>query len=217
LLLGKGQLVNNLEKALSTLCEDAELTAALAAVLAYASKTGRISYSEVTEIVGYDPDEVLLLGNKWRLLLPARVERSGAWEDRLLLCKPGESYELPNIIRYMVRSASKTGCLASMSAIAEVFREIEEQAWQHMPELIDELWKKARNYRISAEQIREICVRFGLGERVDALIAELKATGVMSPKLGSLAEISRAGSPLYELNPLLFIEKREKSASAEMA
>jgi len=49
-----------------------------------------------------------------------------------------------------------------------------------------------------------------LGDRVDALIAELKGSGVMSPKLGSLAEVSRAGTPIYELNPSLFTEKGEE-------
>jgi hypothetical protein len=59
-------------------------------------------------------------------------------------------------------------------------------------------------------QIRQICVRVGLGERVDTLIAELKVTWVMSRRLSSLAEVSRAGSPLYELNPSPFIKKGEK-------
>jgi hypothetical protein len=55
--------------ALSTLLEDAELAAPLAAVLAYACKTGTISYSEVTEIAGVNPEETLLSGNRWRLLM----------------------------------------------------------------------------------------------------------------------------------------------------
>jgi len=55
-----------------------------------------------------------------------------------------------------------------------------------------------------------LCVRVGLGDRVDALIAGLKAGGVMSPKLGSIAEVFRAGSPLYKLNPSLFIEEVEQ-------
>jgi len=32
----------------------------------------------------------------------------------------------------------------------------------------------------------------------------------MSPKLGSLAEVSRAGIPIYELNPSLFVKRGEK-------
>jgi len=199
--------MNNLEKALSGLLKNDELAAFLAAVLAYASKTGRISYSEVTEIVGENPEEVLLLGNRWRLFLPVKVEKSGAWEDRLLLCKPGESYVLPNIVRDLVQNASRTGCWAPMKAIAEVFKEIGEPAWQQMPELAAELWREARNGQVSAVQIKETCIRAGLGDRVDVLIAELKGTGVMSPKLVSLAEVSRATSPIYELNPSLFVKK----------
>jgi hypothetical protein len=117
--------MTSIEKALGTLLEDAEIAIPLAAVLTYASKTARISYNEVIEIAGDSPEEVLLLGNKWRLLIPTRVERSGAWEDRLLLCKPEESYELPNIVRYLVQNASKTGHWSPMKAIAEVFKEIE--------------------------------------------------------------------------------------------
>jgi hypothetical protein len=199
--------MSNLEKALSGLLKNDELAAILAAVLAYASKTGRISYSEVTEVVVENPEEVLLLGNRWRLFLPVKVEKSGAWEDRLLLCKPGESYVLPNIVLDLVQNASRTGCWEPMKAIAEVFKEIGEPAWQQMPELAVELWREARDGQVSAVQIKETCIRAGLGDRVDVLIAELKSTGVMSPKLGSLAEVSRAASPIYELNPSLFVKK----------
>jgi len=202
--------MDKLEKALSALLEDAEVAVPLAAVLAYASKTGRISYNGVTEITGDNPEEVLLLGNKWRLLLPMRVEKSGAWEDRLLLCKPGESYELPNVVRYLVQNASKTGHWAPIRAIAEVFKEMDEPDWQKMPELLAELGESARNYQISATQIGQMCSRVSLGKKVDVLIAELKAAGVMSPKLSSLAEVSRAGSPLYELNPSLFTKRARK-------
>ncbi|RLC59871.1 MAG: hypothetical protein DRI01_10885, partial [Chloroflexi bacterium] len=81
---------------------------------------------------------------------------------------------------------------------------------QKMPELLAELGESARNYQISATQIGQMCSRVSLGKKVDVLIAELKAAGVMSPKLGSLAEVSRAGSPLYELNPSLFTKRARK-------
>jgi hypothetical protein len=199
--------MSNVEKALNGLLKNDELAAVLASVLAYASKTGRISYSEVMEIVSENPEEVLLLGNRWKLFLPVKVEKSGAWEDRLLLCKPGESYVLPNVVLDLVQNASRTGCWEPMKAIAEVFKEIGEPAWQQMPELAVELWREARDGQVSAVQIKEVFIRAGLGDRVDVLIAELKATGVMSPKLGSLAEASRATSPIYELNPSLFVKK----------
>jgi hypothetical protein len=205
-----GESMDKLEKALARLLEPDVLASPLAGILTYAYQKGKVSYTEAKKIAADDVEDVLLLGNKWRLLIPTRIVKSGAWEDRLLLCEPGESYKLPNIVRYLVQNASNTGCWDSKYAIAEVFKEIEELAWQQMPELVAELGEQARDFQISAVQIRQICTEAGLGDKVDVLIAELKSTGVMSPKLGSLAEVSRAGAPLYELNPSLFVRKGEK-------
>jgi hypothetical protein len=197
--------MTNLERALMTILEDAELAASLSAVLAYAYKTDRISYDEVTKIVGDKCDETLLFGNRWRLLIPTKVDKSSAWEDRSLQCKAGESYVLPNVVRHLVQNASRTGRWVPMLAIAEIFKEPGEEVLPQVLELVTELGKQASDGQISAVQIREACIRAGLRDRVDVLIAGLKAAGVMSPKLGSLAEVTRAGSPLYELNPSLFI------------
>jgi hypothetical protein len=82
-----------------------------------------------------------------------------------------------------------------------------ELAWERMPKLIERLGEEAEDYRIAAVQIKKTCSELGLGDRVDTLIAELKGSGVMSPKLGSLAEVAREGSPLYELNPSLFVKR----------
>ena len=202
--------MTNIEKALYILLRDTDIVSTLAAILAYACPTGRISHNEVTKIAGNNPEDILLLGNRWRLLIPTRFQKSSAWEDRLLRCMPDESYELPNVILYLVRNASKTGDWDPVIAIEEAFKEIEEPSWQQMPELVSEFGKQARYYKISANEIIQISTLFNLTQKIDVLIAELKATGVMSPKLGSIAEVSWAGSPLYELNPSLFIEEREK-------
>ena len=202
--------MNKLEKALSKLLERNELTGRLASVLAHASEKSIISYREVAKIANDDAEDVLLLGNEWRLLLPVRTVKSAAWEDRLLLCEPGESYEVPNIIRYMVEEANNTGRWNPEHAITNISKEMGEPAWQRMTKLIERLGEQAENHRIAATNIKKIFSESGLGDRVDALIAELKAAGVMSPKLGSLAEVARAGSPLYELNPSLFMKQAEK-------
>ena len=202
--------MNKLEKALSRLLKHCELISCLSPVLAYASKKGSISYREVDNIVKDTAEDVLLLGNEWRLLLPVRTLKSAAWEDRLLLCKPEESYEVPNIIRCLVEGASRTGYWDPEHAITKLFKEMSEPAWEKIPKLVERLEEQARDYRVTAVQIKEICGELGLGDRVDMLIAELKGSGVMSPKLGSLAEVSRTGSPIYELNPSLFIKKGER-------
>ena len=195
--------MNKLEKALRRLLQSNELTSCLASVLAHASKRGTISYREIDKIINDNAEDILLLGNGWRLLLPVRTVKSAAWEDRLLLCEPGESYEVPNIIRYLVEEATKTGRWDSEHAITMIFKDMDEPAWERMPKLVERLEEQAENHRIAATNIKKICNDLGLGDRVDMLIAELKGSGVMSPKLGSLAETARVGSPLYELNPSL--------------
>jgi hypothetical protein len=199
--------MNNLENALRWLLKSSELASCLALVLGRASKMGRISYQEVDKVVNDKAEDVLLLGSEWRLLLPVRTVKSAAWEDRLLLCKPEESYEVPNIIRYIVEGSGKTGYWNTSDAIIRLFKEMGEPAWERMPKLIERLGEKAIDHRISAAQIRKTCIELGMENRVDMLIAELKGSGVMSPKLGSFAEVNREGSPLYELNPSLYIKR----------
>ena len=202
--------INKLDKALSRLLNHSELTNRLASVLIHASKKGSISYGEVEKIVNDNAEDVLLLGNEWRLLLPVRTLKSAAWEDRLLVAKPEELYEVPNVVRYLAEDASRTGHWNPEHAITELFREMGEPDWEQMPKLVEWLEEQAKDYRITAAQIKMVCNELGLGGRVDALIAELKGSGVMSPKMGAIAEVSRAGMPIYELNPSLFIKKEEK-------
>jgi hypothetical protein len=67
--------MSNLEKALDELLKGAELTSRLASVLAHASERGGISDREVDKIVHDNAEDVLLLDNEWRLLLPVRKDR----------------------------------------------------------------------------------------------------------------------------------------------
>jgi hypothetical protein len=53
----------------------------------------------------------------------------------------------------------------------------------------------------------KMCRELDLEDKVDTLIAQLKGTGVMSPKLGSVIEVIRQGSPVYELNLSLFANR----------
>ena len=198
--------MNKLEKALNGFLSYSELAGPLARVLAHASRRGRVLYHEI-EGMANDVEDLLLLGSEWRLLLPVRTLKSSAWEDRLLVAKAEELYEVPNIIRYLVEDARRTGRWEAGRAIAKLFRDMGEPNWEQMPKLIEWLGKQAKDNRITAAQIKMVCNELGLGDRLDALIAGLKGSGVMSPKLGRLAEVSRAGMPIYELNPSVFTHK----------
>jgi hypothetical protein len=197
--------MDRLERALSGLSSQGELINRLAQVLAFASEKGKVAYHEIGEIISGDAEDVLLLGNEWGLIFPVRTLKSAAWEDRLLLTEPGEEYEIPNIVRYLVEEAKITGRWEAGRALVELFRDMGEPDWEQIPVLVKELGQQAKNYKVTAIQIKEVCTKLALGNRVDTLIAEFKGSGVMSPKLGSLAEVSRAGAPIYELNPSLFL------------
>ncbi len=199
-----------LKEALSSFLGNTELTGSLAQILTYVSKKGRVTFHKVAETVGNNAEEVLLLGNEWRLILPMRTRRTASWEDRLLLFGPVELYEVPNIVRYLVEHASETGLWEPEVALSELFKEMGDPHWNMIPRVVERLWEQSKNSRLTAIQIKELCGELGLGDRVDALIVELKGSGVISPKLRSPAEVSRAGAVIFELNPSLFTHRERK-------
>ena len=199
-----------LKEALGSFLGNTELTSSLAQILTYSSKKGRLTFHEVEERIGEDAEEVLILGSEWRLILPIKTRRTSAWEDRLLLFGPAELYEVPNVVRYLVENASETGLWEPRVALSELFKDMGDPDWHIIPKLVEMLRKRSKNHRITAIQIKEICGGLGLGDRVDALIVELKGSGVISPKLRSPAEVSRAGAVIFELNPSLLTLGQKK-------
>ena len=204
-----GQLTRHfsdpLEKALSGILSAVKITSKLSQVLAYAAVKGTVYYQEIKEIIKDDPEDILLLADKWRLLLPVRTAKSSGWEDRVLLLKDGEKYEMANVIRYLIRDALDTGRWDPEKSIIELFKEFGDPDWEQIPGLVRSIADKATDHKITGNQIKKICLQFGLSNRVDGLIAELKGAGIMSPKLGSIPDVLGARSPIYQLNPSVII------------
>jgi hypothetical protein len=73
------------------------------------------------------------------------------------------------------------------------------------------LGQETNNYGINATEIKQVRGEWGLGDKLDRLIAEPKGSGFMSSKLHSLTEATRAKAPLYELNLSLFRNKERGS------
>jgi len=194
-----------LEEALRAFPEPYEVSHSLAAVLDAACGSGAITYSEVESAGGSMAEDVLLVAWRWKLLLPMRTCRSGEWDDRVLVAGPGEVYQVPNIVRYLVENARRTGRWSPRRAVTDLFRAMGEPAWQRMPDLLRGMRERGGGCRVDAVQIGRACGELGLEGRVDSLIAVMKGSGAMSPRLAPIAEVARAGSPLYELNPCLFV------------
>jgi hypothetical protein len=201
----KAKGTDYLERAMSGVFGHGKLTSQLSQVLAYAAARDTVSYGEIKEIIKADPEDVLLLADEWRLLLPVRTAKSSSWEDRLLIIKDGEAYEMPHIVRYVAREALKTGTWNSENAIGELFKDLGDPNCKQIPELVRSIAGEAGSHKTTGNQIKMICLRLGLSNRVDSLIAELKAAGIISPTLSSLPEVTREGSPIYELNPAVAI------------
>ena len=183
-----------------------ELKDTLAQVLKSVSESGTISYEKVEEIAEDDTDDVLLMGWEWRLLIPVRTSRCGEWDDRVLMAEPGEVYEMPNVSKLLVESARQSGKWDSQKAIEDFFKMSGEPEWERVLALVRRMGEMSSSGVVTAFQVREACHEVGFGERVDTMIAILKGAGVMSPKLGALTQVMKAGAPLYELNPCLFVE-----------
>jgi hypothetical protein len=164
-----------------------------------------VSFDELETIGGDAAEDVLLAAWRWRLLVPLRTSRSGEWDDLVLVAGPGEVYQMPNVVRHLVADARRSGRWSPRTAVPRLFRAMGEPSWQRMPDLLRAMRDRASGHVIDAVRIAGACSGVGLEDRVDSLIAELKGGGTMSPRLGPLAEVARAGSPLYELNPCLFV------------
>ena len=181
--------------------------------MALLSEKGRVSYSEVEQVCPGVMEDVILVGWKWRLLLPVRSSRCSEWDDRILSAKPGEVYEMPNVARYLVKNAIGTGEWDSYTAVTELYRVMGEPSWQQMAHLVERICDRSVDFKINAREIGAACRDLGLGDRVDSLIAVLKGGGVISPRLLTLAEVTRTGVPIYEINPCLFPPKKQKTDS----
>jgi len=192
---------DRLEQALRAVVGHARDAGSLSQVLAYAAQKSTVSYQQIKEIIEDDPEDVLLLADEWRLLLAVSTAKSSSWEDRLLLLKDGEIYEIPNIIRLLVQGGLSTGIWDPETAVREFFKALGDPYWNTIPELVRSIAEEAVHNRITGNQVRMICLRFGLTNRVDLLIAELKAAGIISPRLRSVPEVNKEGSPIYEINP----------------
>jgi hypothetical protein len=196
--------MDNLQKALTVFLKD-EDARKLAMLLKEAMETGTISYENAERIIGNDAEDILTLGYGWRLLLPVRAAKAGDWEDRMMIPRPGETFQMPNVAKHLVENAIKTGNWEPETAIEGVFRTIGEPEIDKMPVLVSRMASGMKGHRVSGKQIKKICTELDMEGRVDPLVSELKACGILSHKLGALTEASKQGSPIYEINPSLLV------------
>ena len=196
--------MNRLKEALSSFLKSDD-AAKIAQLLELAVRNSKVSYEEARAVIGEDIEDILILAYGWRMLLPVKAAKAGDWEDKMLTTQPGDTYQAVNVVKHLAENASKTGRWDPEIAIAQAFDDIGEPEIDKMLALVAGIASQVKGRRISGVQIKSLCTELGLGDRVDPLTSELKACGILSPKLSSLTDPSRIGTPIYELNPCLLV------------
>jgi len=78
-------------------------------------------------------------------------------------------YKMPNVVKYLVENAEKTGKWDPSSVVAEVFKKMGEPNWEKMPMLVKKLEDNAENGKVNAIQIYELNPSLFAGEHQSLL------------------------------------------------
>ena len=191
----QGERWRNLEEALRDVFPE-EDHAALIETLLIAAEKDKIRNNEL-QIPELVKEDLLMLLERERVLIPFETSKTIAWEDRVLTFKPGETYEAPHVIKNILGWAAETGELVPRYAFKEYLREIGEPEPETITVFFDHVLDNVENGRISAGTLSEIAGELSLEHRMGTIIAELKGGGVISPCLRDPSTLS------YEVNPFL--------------
>lgn len=196
--------VFNLEQALGFVQEEA-LVPALALALHHMQSSARCSIAELQEILDQELPEVLNLALDWRMLLPAgSAESNLAWEDLRLDMLSAQKIQIPAVIQLLSTRAARSATWQPELALSGTSEQLGEDRHQLL-RLIDYARQYAPGRVLSANQLKACLWEAGLSCNLDALIVEWKAAGVISPRLSSLRSVCAHRSPVYELNPSVFL------------
>jgi len=198
--------MTHLEQALKSFLRDEALLEKLASVLSQFCENDVKIYEQLGEIDDDELTELLLELWDWKLIIPVRSSKCGEWDSRILLAEPGESYEMPNISRVLAKNAQSSGVWDSRQAIVDLFKVMGEPEWKKIPDLVLEIKQGCIHNTISGARIGIACARNGLKNKTGTMIAVLKGSGIISPKLMAFAEVARSSSPVYEFNPSVYAE-----------
>lgn len=188
-------MMENLEEAVKKRFPE-EDARAITKILSIAVEKGRVVYDEL-DMREDVKDDLLLLLEKERLLIPVRTSRALAWEDRMMIFRSGEVFEMPNVIGHLMRYVEKTGEWNPDHAVRRYLEEIGEKAPEGILSLFKRVKGDARDYRITPEAILRASEELNLTDEMGRIIAELKGGGIISPCLRDPSRL------LYEINPSL--------------
>ncbi|VUT25333.1 MAG: hypothetical protein MOIL_00987 [Candidatus Methanolliviera sp. GoM_oil] len=199
---------NNLKQVLKERFPE-ERTDLLAEVMVKAARDGTISYNEVEKLEGSTEDLLFLFSQ--RLLIPIRISEvvpeSKSWEDRILYARPNmeERYEMPEIIRYLIKGVEETERWDAECAIKNYLESIEESKVKEILEIFRMVKRKisdddipSKIYKIEPEFLKRSLDELELD--TEKTVKELVRGGIISFSLRNPAQ----NRLRFEVNPSLY-------------
>jgi len=185
----------NLEEALKKIFPEEDIKSLLK-IIWLAAEKARIYYEEIKMQENLKEDLLLLLEAE-RILIPFQTSKTIAWEDRVTTFKPGDAYEMPHVIRYLIRKAEETGEWNPSYAVNRYLEEIGEPESVKITVFFDKIKEIVKQKKISPEIILKVSEELNLQSKIGTIIAELKGGGIISPCLRDPSRLR------YEINPAL--------------
>jgi len=171
----------------------------LAEILRKAVKKEKISYEEIDVQEEVKEDLLLFLVGE-RLLLPNKIWKTLAWDDRVFTPKHGEVYTVPNVVKHLVRKAEETGEWDPEYAVKNYLEEIGEREVDKITKLFRKVKEKVRmgENKLTPEVLKESLNELGFDLNIEKVIIEFKGGGIISPHL---RDSLRSKQLKYEINP----------------
>ena len=189
-----GNLESFLRKSFPDL--DAE---SLAKILLLAAERGVIRYEDINLNEDLKRELLLFLEEKG-FLFPFKTSRSLAWEDRLMTLKPGEKFEMPHVIRHLIKKIEESGDWNPEYAVRKYMEEIGEPHADKISAFFKRVVELSEMGRITPDVLKEASKEFNLSSEIGKIISEFKGGGIISPCLRTSIW---SGFIQYKVNPLL--------------
>ena len=165
----------NLRRALRSIYSEKELEP-ITSTLIVAVQKDWIDNKEI-ELEPLVKEDLIMILERDRVLIPYWTSKTIAWEDRLLTFELDEKYEVPHVIRILIQTGEQNGEFDLDYALMNYLREIGEYDPSKILAFFHKLIKKVEKGKVSADALLNVSKKLNLDSRIGTIIAVLKGGG----------------------------------------
>jgi len=172
----------------------------LATLLAAGLSVATIGYEEI-DLPPDRKNDCILTAFEERMLIPVKCGQSPAWEDRILVLGPGETYFIPPVVRKLIELAGQTGRLEPERAVKETLAAEAGGYTDGLVQFFRHVKRHAPSYTVEAGLMGAIMQPLKLSLDLHAVIDLFVVCGLISPcTRGPMT----TGLAWYEVNACLY-------------